>query len=36
MTPMECLNSPGDNDIKGDVIIKYVDAPYGRIGSVIC
>lgn len=27
---------PGDNDIKGDGIIKYVDTPYGRIGSVIC
>lgn len=27
---------PGDNDIKGNGIIKYIDTPYGRIGSVIC
>lgn len=27
---------PGDNDVKGDGIIKYVDTPYGRIGSAIC
>lgn len=27
---------PGDNDIKSDGIIKYVDTPYGRIGSAIC
>lgn len=27
---------PGDNDIKGNGIIKYLDTPYGRIGSAIC
>lgn len=27
---------PGDNDIKGDGELKYLDTPYGRIGSAIC
>lgn len=27
---------PGDNNIKGDGNIKYLDTPYGRIGSAIC
>lgn len=27
---------PGDNDISGDGDIKYIDSPYGRIGSAIC